>query len=308
MDEQKKNGIKGLKDRISGTFKMSENESRYFEGETDDVPPIDIPDEERYRMDYGTSTQRDDDEDQRPRKKRRRKHYILRIAIVILVIVLAVVFMKSDYFKVKKIAVKGNQKYSRAYILKKADINKKQNIFFDLDASDGEDVLLSNPYFAESSIERDLPGRVIVTVKERSNAARIIKGSRNYIIDKDGILLRKTKRDLEVTLISGVKVNDTQRGETVTAKNQKLLDRSLEMLKIIREGDLFFKNIDLSKHEVKLYLKDKLYCRGESDNIKHVIKNGNLRKVIYDLKKDDVDKGTITILKDDYISFSKKLL
>ena len=55
------------------------------------------------------------------------------------------------------------------------------------------------------------------------------------------------------------------------------------------------------------YVKNKLYVKGEEDDIIHSIENGNLRKVIYDLKKNHVDRGTITVLKDDYISFGKKL-
>ena len=287
-------------------YRIPENESRYFEGEVDEVPPIDIPDEELYRMDYGGSGG-NESKSSKPRKKRRRRHYLLRIGIVILVVVLAIVFMKSDYFMIKKIKVYGNHKYSRAYILKKADIKKKRNIFFETDTSDGEDALLSNPYFKEADIERDLPDRIIIRVKERRDAAKIERNGRYYIIDKDGVVLRRTKKDLKVTLLEGVKANKTEPGETISVKNQKLLDRNLKLLRIIKKGDLYFKKIDMTDRDLKLYVKDKLYCKGEEEDIIHSIENGNLRKVIYDLKKKHVDQGTITVLKNDYISFGKKL-
>lgn len=300
-------GETGVEDnRIQDPYEIPEKESRYFEGETDEVPPIDIPDEELYAMDYGSGGSGDSG-DSKPRKRRRSRNYLLRIGILILIIVVAVVFMKSDYFLVKKIKVYGNHKYSRAYILKKADIKKNKNIIFDIDTSDGEEALLANPYFAEASIERDLPDRIVVRVKERRNAARIKRGSRYYIIDRDGVLLRKTKKKLHVTLLKGVKPEKTELGETVSAKNQKLFDRNMKLLRIIRKGDLYFKKIDLTERDLKLYVKSKLYVKGEEDDIIHTIENGNLRKVIYDLKKKHVDKGTITVLKDDYISFGKKL-
>ncbi|MBR6444804.1 MAG: FtsQ-type POTRA domain-containing protein [Firmicutes bacterium] len=288
-------------------YEIPENESRYFDGEVDEVPPIDIPDEELYRMDYITSSGKLSDEEFKQRKRRRRKNYLLRIGIAILVVVLAIVFMKSDYFMVKKIKIEGNHKYSRAYILKKTDIKKKMNIFFDVDTSDGEKALLSNPYFAEASIERDFPNRIIIKVKERRNAAKIKRNKRYYIIDRHGVLLRKTKRSLKITLLKGVKANRTELGETVTAKNQRLLDRNLKLLRIVRRGDLYFKKMDLTKKTMKLYIKNKLYVRGEWDDITHTIENGNLRKVIYDLKKNHVERGTVTVLKNDYISFGKKL-
>ena len=289
-------------------YEIPENESRYFEGEVDEVPPIDIPDEELYAMDYGSLEGGGDGS--KPRKKRRRKNYLLRIGIAILVVVLAIVFMKSDYFMVKKISIEGNHKYSDSYILTKTEIKKGMNSIFDVDASDGEEALLSNPYFAEASIERDLPDKVVIRVQERKNAAKVKVNNRYYIIDKDGIVLRKTKRLLKVTLLMGVKAVKTERGDVITAKdakNQKLLDRNLELLEIIREGDLYFKKIDLTDKILKLYVKNKLYVKGEWDDIIHTIENGNLRKVIYDLKKNHVEKGTITVLKNDYISFGKKL-
>ena len=286
-------------------YEIPENESRYFDGEVDEVPPIDIPDEELYAMDYGSLEGGGDGS--KPRKKRRRKNYLLRIGIVILVVVLAIVFMRSDYFAIKKIKVEGNHKYTRAYILKKADIQKKKNIFFGIDASDGEEALLSNPYFAEASIERDLPDKVIIKVRERRNAAKIKRNGRYYVIDRHGVLLRRTKHSLRLTLLKGVKANKTELGETVTAKNQRLLNRNLKLLRIVRRGDLYFKKMDLTERNLKLYVKSKLYVRGEWDDIIHTIENGNLRKVIYDLKKKHVDKGTITVLKNDYISFGTKL-
>ena len=289
-------------------YEIPESESRYFEGEVDEVPPIDIPDEELYAMDYGSLEGSGDGS--KPRKKRRRKNYLLRIGIAILVVVFAIVFMKSDYFMVKKISIEGNHKYSDSYILKKTEIKKGMNILFDVDASDGEKALLSNPYFAEASIERNLPDKMIIKVQERKNAAKVRVNGRYYIIDKDGIVLRKTKRLLKVTLLMGVKAEKTERGEVITAKdekNQQLLDRNLELLEIIREGDLYFKKIDLTDKILKLYVKNKLYVKGEWDDIIHTIENGNLRKVIYDLKKNNVEKGTITVLKNDYISFGRKL-
>ena len=84
------------------------------------------------------------------------------------------------------------------------------------------------------------------------------------------------------------------------------LKESLEILKLMKQGNVFFKEIKSGIVVMELCVYDRLLCKGTKNNLAAAIKNETLQGIISDLYKKNVNKGTVNVGHGEYISFSPK--
>ena len=241
------------------------------------------------------------------RKKHRKKHPFIILFVFIGVLVVLYLFLSSSYFTVKKVTVKGNSYYTKDEVKSIADSKTGQNLFFGSGIGSMKERLKKEPYFKEISVKRKLPDCITIRVKERKQAAAIAYGKEYIVIDNSGTVLRKTDVMPEIPLLTGLTVSKLETGEKVEAEEKDILNKTLKMLEVMKNGNLFFKKIDFSKMVVRAYIYDDLVVKGTPGEIKKVIDSGNLQKLISSLMEDDIKRGTISVGGDDYISFSPEL-
>lgn len=240
----------------------------------------------------------------RVRKKRRKKHYLLRFLVFIAVCAGIYYFLQSDYFAVKTYSVKGNKYYTDSEILAMAKASPGRNIIFKPGIKEIRDNLLQDPYFEDVQVSRTLPSKMTITVMERSQTAAIPYGNIYLVIDSDGMILRKTDVPPELTLLSGLTISKMDVGELIEVEEKDTLSMTLRMVSAMYKGDIFFKKIDMSKVVVKAYIYDTLIVKGTPAEIMNSIESKELQKVVSNLFKNSIVRGTIKMGGSEYMSFS----
>ena len=177
---------------------------------------------------------------ERKKKVRKKKNYLLRFCVFIGIFAAAALFLSSSFFDVKTIEVDGNGYYDAEEVRNLAVATTGNNIFWGGDVSTIEDNLLKDPYFEEVSVRRKLPSTLIIEVKERTQIAAIVYGEQYVVIDKDGLVLRKSKVDPKITLLTGLTISKLSAGEKVEAEEAATLKTTLTMLHAMQNGSLMF--------------------------------------------------------------------
>lgn len=85
------------------------------------------------------------------------------------------------------------------------------------------------------------------------------------------------------------------------------LATTLRMLDAMKEGDIYFKKIDVAKVMLHCYIYDSLIVKGTPNEIMNSIENKQLQKVVSDLFGESITRGTIKMSGEDYLSFSPEV-
>ncbi|MCQ2547537.1 MAG: FtsQ-type POTRA domain-containing protein [Clostridia bacterium] len=237
------------------------------------------------------------------RAKRRKINYKRRILIVLLVIVAVVAFLCSPFFNVDKIQIKGNHKFTDAEIIQKGKIEKGHNIFWGSDKSGIKSRLLENPYIGDVNVSMDLPKTLEVKVNERKAKYYYKKGG-YILLDKNGICLEIVKDVPKLPQIYGLTLRKSDLGVKLQVDEERNYDKILKLLNKTKKSDLFFKKVKISKGTVYANIYDNLLVKGSFNQVSQAMDNGSLKQVIYKLQQEGVKRGTITIEKENYLSFN----
>jgi cell division protein FtsQ len=123
-----------------------------------------------------------------------RDHVTRRTKSLVLIgipVLLAAAFAIATYtpmFHASDIRIEGATTLSRQHVLQLAGIDDGTNVFH-LDADAAERSLETDPWIASASVERDLPGTVVIRIQERTPVARSVVGSTPAALAGDGVIL-----------------------------------------------------------------------------------------------------------------------
>lgn len=110
-------------------------------------------------------------------------------------VIVAVIFVMSVFFRVSDIQVEGNTHYTDEEIIRAIDIEEGDNLFFFDRFAALSRVFAKLPYVEEVSVERKLPNKVTITVKESQALAYIVLGDEDWTIDHSCKVLGKATED-----------------------------------------------------------------------------------------------------------------
>ena len=252
-----------------------------------------------------TETVQNPEQVHKPKRKHRKKNYILRIVIVLAIIVAAVFCAHLDYFNVDGIAVVGNENISDEEIIKQSGIETGGSVF-DIHPFIVQHRIKKNLYIDDVNVNRKLPDKVEIIVKERSLLAQFSMDGKFVITDSEGMVLDISKEAQKATLIEGVTVTDAEKKETIKIKESNGLEKTLDLLIAMDESDLYFKKIVFSGAKTEAYVYDELKCSGRYDDLMSAISSGTLKNVIYDLYQKGTEEGTVNVYSNDYCFFTPK--
>nr|WP_288793748.1 FtsQ-type POTRA domain-containing protein [uncultured Eubacterium sp.] len=243
----------------------------------------------------------------RKRKQHHKKHYMLRFAVVLAVFLGAAGFLMSSVFDVQKYEVTGNHYYSDQEVVNISNAATGVNIFRRDNVKNIRRRLLANPYFTEVKVKRKLPSTMVIQVTERKQTAAFLYGASYIVVDGNGLVLRKTDVKPEITLIQGFHLTRMDVGKKIGVEETSMLDQTLDMLASTRKGNFYFKQIDASSVMVRGHVTDTLLVKGSPRQLKNVIDNGDLQKVVSKLFRGGIRRGTLSVGEENYISFSPKV-
>ena len=220
------------------------------------------------------------DEQHKKRRKKRINPFLAILALILLLIG-AFVFSRSSFFHVEQFDVEGNAYYTDDEILLMGGCETGKNIFWDVDSK--------------------------ITVTERAQTAAIAYGDKYVVIDAAGIVLRKAGVDPKVTVLKGLTISKLSMGEPIEIEETVLFRQCLEMISVMRQNDMYFKTIVISKTEARAYILDSLYCEGTPEMMIKAMQDGKLQAVTEELFDREIERGKIQISGENYISFTPKI-
>ena len=113
------------------------------------------------------------------------------IAVVALPVILVAAFALASYtslFATRDIRIEGTVTVTREDVLRLAGVGPGTNVFH-LDADAVARALVADPWIAAASVERHLPGTVVIRLQEREPIARSTIGSTTVVLAGDGVVL-----------------------------------------------------------------------------------------------------------------------
>ncbi|MCL6635696.1 MAG: FtsQ-type POTRA domain-containing protein [Peptococcaceae bacterium] len=134
-----------------------------------------------------------------------------------LVLITGYVLLRSPFFEVSRILVRGNQFLSEDTIKSAAGINTGENIF-KLDLAAAASGLKVIPLVRDVRIERSFPSTVVITVQERVPLALLPTGDGFIEVDGEGVCLQKAGAGIPgLPVITGVQGDIPNPGQVVRA-------------------------------------------------------------------------------------------
>lgn len=259
--------------------------------------------------DRKTKSDIDDIEKRRMKRKRKLKMpgFFTRIFIILGVIIAVTAFSLSSFFTVDTIDVQGNKYFTDEEISNMAHASTGQNIIYKLNKGNMLNYLEKNPYIEEARVYRKLPSTIVINVKERIQIAALTYGDQFLIIDNKGTLLRITKTKPKLTIVTGFKVKKVKLGEPVEVNSPDLFKELLSLLKSMEAEDVYFTKINITELFITANVYDSLVVKSKYKDLKDNIDKGRLHKVLDELFKRNIKRGTITISSDGYASFTPEL-
>jgi len=239
----------------------------------------------------------------RKKKKRRKKNYVLRLLIVVALGAGLFYFLSSSYFDVHNVVVENNNYYTREQIISKSEAKTGENIF---KANTGEikALLLLDPYIKNTRVKRTLPDTIVITVEERSESAAVPYSDMYIIIDRDGMVLRKSEIEPQKPLLLGLTIKTMEEGKPLEVEETANLTLTLKIVETMERTGMFFKKIDISKVIIRAYIYDRLICEGTPENILDSMENGNLKIFYNKLYTEGTERGIIYVGNDNSFSFN----
>ena len=238
------------------------------------------------------------------RRRRKRRRPFLVVLFLALVVFLCFEFLKSDYFILTNIEVEGNSFYTPAKVIEISEIQPGWNLF-SYDYKSAKAALLDDPYIKLASLKPVPPDSILISITEREEYACIPYGEEYIVLDREGLVLRIADTKPVLPILDGMTVIDMTPGSALTTEETYLLADTLDLLSVVDEYDIYFKEISFSTVIVKAYIRDQLYCEGTPSNIMENM--SGISRLAQELYTEDVTRGIIKVGKDNYLSFNPQV-
>ncbi|MBQ3281409.1 MAG: FtsQ-type POTRA domain-containing protein [Eubacterium sp.] len=244
------------------------------------------------------------DEQAGKKKKHYKTHFFLKVLMLLAALIATAAFALSPVFTIRHVEVEGNKFYTDEQIINMSDVETGGNLFSDAQKSKIRTNLKDNLYFKTVRVKRRIPNTLVIEVEEREELAGVKYGDKYIVIDEDAVVLRIARLDPEVTEITGLKIMKMEPGAKIRVEEKKIFEDTLSTLHTMKEGDLFFKRIEIEDQTITAFIYDMLKVKGSSEDLRASIESGALQKVVNKLMKSEIERGTIILGEDGYISFS----
>ena len=159
----------------------------------------------------------------------------------------------------------------------------------------------------KGKVKRILPDKIKIELTERKQTAAVMYDDNYAIIDGNSMVLRKSSVAPQLPLIQGMTISKLEVGQTIEVEEKVRLRQVMEIIETMEGYDMYFKKIAVSKAGVKAYVLDNLVCQGKPEDIIESMEKGDLQKSVRYLIDNEVERGTVKVSGDDYISFSPEI-
>lgn len=119
---------------------------------------------------------------------RRLRRAVLTLAFLLLTALGTYFFLRSDFFAVREVIVRGAVRTNVAELAQASGVKVGANIW-ELSLAAVTDSVRTNPWIATASVTRRLPGALVVQVTERTPVALVVYRTAYVAVDATGVAL-----------------------------------------------------------------------------------------------------------------------
>jgi len=141
--------------------------------------------------------------------------------------------VNSDFFQVTTIKIEGNNRVSKERILELSGVDIHTNLL-----GMDKDLVMAKlgkyDWLEEAEVKRQLPNRVIISVREREPLAMVNLEGEMYYVDRMGVIFSKvlSSDDMDYPVISGLTAKTKEQQDSVLA-----LEEALRFIRYASRGD-----------------------------------------------------------------------
>jgi cell division septal protein FtsQ len=169
---------------------------------------------------------------------------------VLLVFLICLILLNSKLFAVKSVEIKGNQNVPSEDIILSAGLNADCNIFR-IDSEELRTLILQDFRIASVKINRQLPGKVVISIQERSPICLLSYLNNLLIIGDDGFVMGiQEEAAIELPIVTGGRFKAVKYGE-------KVMDSDFQIvLDILKYSDDYLQQVisEIDINKFRLYL------------------------------------------------------
>lgn len=219
-----------------------------------------------YNKNNEKNNTKNNSKNKKKKRKKKKNHKLLKVIIpTISLISGGIIFaLTAPIFNISSIEVKGNNKIPSETIISLSELKKGENIFrFN---NKVKEKIKENNYIEEVEIQRNLPGNLLITVKEREVLYQIKLLNSYAYIDKNGYILEISSVKAEAPIILGFNITEN---ELIDKKRIEVAD--LQVLKDILKISEAAKEVEIEKLITEINIENKenyvLYIESENKKI-----------------------------------------
>lgn len=245
-----------------------------------------------------------EEEKQASKRARPSRKKLKKFLIVLAVIAVCFLITRLPFFNIKYIDIKDNRMFTDEAVIAASKISIGDNIFDHRGSQIKKNISSEIPYMVDVKVKRQLPDRLVITVKENSPVLAIPYKNKFLILDKNGKVIEKADSVLTATRVDGLEVKKAKIGEKLKAGNKFDLEQALKVAADANDAGMFFKSIDVSSNlSITAYVTDTIGCTGDAIDIRNNL--DGIKALLYDIDQKGYTSGTIYIGDDDYATFSR---
>lgn len=244
----------------------------------------------------------------RRKKRRRRRRIFLILVILIIAAVLSfgvLTFIdKKGYADIETIIVEGNTYYDTVSVLETSGAVTGEGL---LSVSDKD--IRSNleklPYIKSAKITKQFPNTLKITVAERIPQYAVYFGGFFVYLDDEYVMLEKSNNAGELKIIEGFVPKELSLGKVFAAEDDKNFKLAMKLSDALKEKGLNVYKVSYRDPLMRVYFSKNIVCEGAYDNLMKYITE--LNEILYSLSTQNIERATIYIGDNGYISFSPKI-
>jgi cell division protein FtsQ len=201
------------------------------------------------------------------RRNKRGWNIFESVFFIFLVLITGYVLLRSPFFEVRNILVRGNQLIDQGKLKSVSDIAPGANIF-KVDLAEATTRLKLIPMLKDVQVTRALPSTVVIEVKERKPVGLLPTGDGFIEVDGEGVYLQKANAGSPgLPVITGIQCDTFSPGEAVKAERLGDALKVISGLSSETVAELSEVHVD-NDGQIRFYTIDGIQCRfGLSDDI-----------------------------------------
>jgi cell division protein FtsQ len=248
---------------------------------------------------------RQEEKDEKTRRSKVRFWSILAAALLALGFFLLTM---TGVFTVEYIEVRGNSYFTSEEIINIGHAVPGKNLIYHPEKKEIVGYLVQNPYIKSAKVRRKLPSTLVIEVEERKEACIFRYDDDFLVLDSDGVLLKKTRTEPQLTVVSGMVVNKIKLGEVIGTTDPGMFNNTMRILRAMEDGDMYFIRIEMGEEKsVRAYIYESFLVKGTCDTLVENLENGHLHMIVEKLFDDDITRGSIILNEDGTASFQPGL-